>query len=144
MRIVGELRDIDRGAPIFPLFARSIIGLLLCELTSHTAKPSAAAKIVEFINANPTLNLSVSALAARFGYHPSHIGKLVRSYTGHTLGEYVRAVKMKYARAAISEGEKLPSEIATELGYYDYSHFYKAFKREFLVSPTECTTHSKK
>jgi AraC-like DNA-binding protein len=143
-RIAGELCGIDRTAESFPLFVRSLIGLLLCELVSHTAKPSAAERIVEFINSNPTLDLSVSALAARFGYHPSHLNRLVRAHTGCATGEYVRTVRMRYARAAISEGEKAPTEIAAELGYYDYSHFYKAFKREFNVSPTECTSRKKR
>ena len=46
--------------------------------------------------------------------------------------EIIEGLSKEHKVYAINGGE-----IAAELGYYDYSHFYKAFEREVGISPGE-------
>ena len=92
-------------------------------------------EILAYLHKNPTGDLSGDALSQRFSYHKNHINKLVRQATGKSLGAYVRAVKIDYAKALLTEGTHTPAELAGILGYYDYSHFYKAFVAETGCSP---------
>ena len=65
------------------------------------------------------------------------INKLIKRETGRSLSEYVRYVKIEYAKTLLSEELYSTSEVAMRLGYYDYSHFYKAFLMETGVCPRE-------
>lgn len=99
---------------------------------SHTVE-----RILEYIKANPEKDLSGDALAKLFSYHKNHINKLIKSETGRSLSEYVRYAKIEYAKMLLSEELYSTSEVAMRLGYYDYSHFYKAFLMETGVRPRE-------
>ena len=72
-----------------------------------------------------------------FSYHKNHINKLVKRETGKSLSEYIRYVRIKHAKTLIFEEGVSLSEISMRLGYFDYSHFYKAFYKETGMIPTE-------
>ena len=99
---------------------------------SHTVE-----RILDYIKTNPEKDLSGDALAKLFSYHKNHINKLIKRETGRSLSEYVRYVKIEYAKTLLSEELYSTSEVAMRLGYYDYSHFYKAFLIETGVCPTD-------
>ena len=99
---------------------------------SHTVE-----RILEYINTNPEKDLSGDSLAKLFSYHKNHINKLIKRETGRSLSEYVRYVKIEYAKMLLSEELYSTSEVAARLGYYDYSHFYKAFLLETGARPTD-------
>ena len=115
----------------------SVIADILTTDKSNEKKGSAAEPILEYIRSNPEGDLSGDALSRLFSYHKNHINKLVKRETGRALGEYVRYVKIEYAKTLLLENLYSTSEIATRLGYYDYSHFYKAFLEETGDRPTE-------
>ena len=61
----------------------------------------------------------------------------IKRETGRSLSEYIRYIKVEYAKTLILEEGCSLSEISMRLGYFDYSHFYKAFYKEVGISPTE-------
>ena len=96
-----------------------------------------AQRILEYIRCNPENDLSGNALSALFSYHKNHINKLIKHETGKSLSEYIRYSKIEHAKMLILEEGCSLSEISTRLGYFDYSHFYKAFHKETGIIPTE-------
>lgn len=92
-------------------------------------------KIISYINQNPCVDLSSESLQNLFGYHKNYINTLVKEYTGKSLGDCVRNSKINYAKTLIYETDYSLTQIALELGYFDYSHFYKAFVQETGFSP---------
>ena len=93
--------------------------------------------VVAYIDANPTAALTSDALAEHFGYHKNYLNRLVKEHTGLTLSGCIRRSRISYAMAQMAETGAAPSELAAELGYYDYSHFYKAFVAECGCTPGE-------
>ena len=137
--IFTELLSANRDDVYFELFAKvSISQMIYNILTDEQKKKNAQAqKILSYINLNATEELSAALLEQKFGYHRNHINRLVKQETGRTLSECIRRSKINYAKSLIAEAKIPPAQIATELGYYDYSHFYKAFVRETGKAPTE-------
>ena len=115
----------------------SVIAEILSSESKNKKKNPTVEPIIEYIRSNPEKDLSGDALSGVFSYHKNHINKLIKKETGKTLSEYVRYVKIEYAKMLLSEGLCSSTEVATRLGYYDYSHFYKAFLSETDVRPTE-------
>ena len=94
-------------------------------------------EIISYINLNPDKDLSADILSKKFSYHKNHINYLLKKGTGLSLSDYVRQVKIRYAKTLIVEGELPLSQVAAALGYYDYSHFYKAFIKETGLTPVQ-------
>lgn len=121
---------------------RMLVTARLCEVIYRLLSDArdgggATKRILDYINENPTSDLSSEALEKRFRYHRNHINRLLKAYCGRTLTECVRRSRISYAMTVAEEDGRPLSEIASELGYYDYSHFYKAFEREVGISPGE-------
>lgn len=115
----------------------SVFADMLRAASNEGKKGSSAEEILAYIRRNPQNALSAELLSKTFSYHKNHINKLVKKQTGKSLSEYIRYVKIEQAIILLLEEGRAPTEIADLLGYYDYSHFYKAFVAETGVSPTE-------
>ena len=114
-----------------------MIAELLSSVQENKKKSGAVDEILEYIKTNPEKDLSGDALSRRFSYHKNHINKLVKRETGKSLSEYVRFVKIEYAKTLLAESDCSFTELSMRLGYYDYSHFYKAFYKESGFTPTD-------
>ena len=137
--IFTELLAVNRDDVYFRLFAKmSLLQMLYNMLTDEQRRRNVQAqRIISYINLNATEDLSAPTLEQKFGYHRNHINRLVKQETGRTLSECIRRSKINYAKALIAEARIPHAEIAAELGYYDYSHFYKAFVSETGKAPSE-------
>ena len=137
LRQFSDLTVRDRRALLWRFFADTALASTLAELL-RPALPRAGSgeEILAYIRAHPDGSLSPASLAAHFSYHPNYINTLVKRATGLSLSAYLRRTKMSYARDLLAHGELSPAEVAAALGYYDYSHFYKAFRAETGESPT--------
>jgi AraC family transcriptional regulator len=79
---------------------------------------------------------SVAALATEAGVHPVHFARVFRSRFRCTPGEYVRRIRIEWARGQISTGDRSLSEIAHAAGFSDHAHFSRTFKRHTGVTPS--------
>ena len=146
-RIFETVLTSDRTDPNYDFYAKtailSAISQILQSERQRKQKADGVDAILTYINLNPEKDLSATALSAMFSYHKNHINHLIKTATGATLTEYVRRVKITHAKTLLSEGEMHPTEVAAALGYYDYSHFYKAFKDETKKTPTSYAKKTK-
>ncbi|MBQ8432798.1 MAG: helix-turn-helix transcriptional regulator [Clostridia bacterium] len=137
--IAKEIHSAHRGSPYFTLLAEAKLRELLFRLlqrVGHGEGEDRVAPILNYLRNHPTEDLSPRALEQRFGYHRNHINRLIRARAGCSLSEYVRGCKIDCAKALLSEMQLPPTQVALELGYYDYSHFYKAFLAHTGETPT--------
>ena len=135
-----SLLYIQRTDVVHRLYERSMLLSFIADILSSEGSEktnSITQRILEYIKCNPENDLSGDALSAIFSYHKNHINKLIKRKTGKSLSEYVRYTKIEHAKTLILEEGYSLSEIAMRLGYFDYSHFYKAFYKETGSSPTE-------
>lgn len=81
--------------------------------------------------------LSLSEVAARAGMSASHLSLLFKEETGLGFVQYVTRKRMELAMRLLRDPLRKATEIAYEVGYGDYSHFNKAFKKYCGLSPQE-------
>jgi AraC family transcriptional regulator len=80
-------------------------------------------------------SLRVGDLAAVEGVHPVHLARVFRRRYGLSPGDYVRRLRLEWARRLVTEGREPLASIALECGFADQSHLARAFRRRFGVAP---------
>ncbi|MEA2344530.1 MAG: AraC family transcriptional regulator [Thermoanaerobaculia bacterium] len=85
-----------------------------------------ARRLIEEELASP---LSLSGIAAAVGVHPVHLARQFRASQGCTVGEYIRRVRVGFARRELVMTDKPVAEIAFAAGFSDHSQLTKTFKR---------------
>lgn len=97
-------------------------------------KPELLEKILIFIETNLSENLSLDDTAKRFFISRSTISNTFRKEMGISFYKYVIQRRLVAAKNMILEDIPLES-IAGNVGFSDYSSFYRAFKGEYGISP---------
>jgi AraC family transcriptional regulator len=119
------------------------IELLVLELLESTArltrfeadnKPRWLAEVLDEIEADPSAELNLAALALNAGVSAGHLARTFRVSVGKSAGEYVRGRRLHRATVLLQSPMKL-ADIASSVGFCDQAHFSRAFKSEFGLTP---------
>lgn len=79
--------------------------------------------------------LTLKELANKYFVTESYISREFRRYTGQTITQFTLQTRLKKACELLENTDLSIYEVATNIGYDDYCHFSKIFKREIGVSP---------
>jgi AraC family transcriptional regulator len=126
-----------------PLVLEGVLLELLAEISRHTPDsteqdcPRWLRQAQDFLHAHFTESVSIEALAAAVGVHPSHLMRCFRRQHRCTIGDYVRRLRVKRACHLLSTSDAPPSHIAFAVGFADQSHFNRTFKACMGMTPTE-------
>ncbi|KAB8332167.1 helix-turn-helix transcriptional regulator [Scytonema tolypothrichoides VB-61278] len=93
-------------------------------------------EIIEYIHANFSEELSLTHLAELLNLSAFHFARLFKNSLGLSPHQYVLQNRVERAKKLItvSAGSNL-TDIGLQVGFYDQTHFGKAFKRTVGVSP---------
>ena len=92
-------------------------------------------KIAEYIESRYRESISVSELSEAFGYSTTYFTKKFKRTFGCTPTDYISNLKIERARRLLSGSEMTVTEIASDLGFSDASHFSSVFKMKTGLSP---------
>lgn len=93
--------------------------------------------ITTYINGHPTENLSLKRLAAFGQTTPSKLVRAFEQVLDMTPARYVTTVRINLARKLLEDTDDSLTDIAQAAGFYDFSHFFHAFRRERGISPSQ-------
>lgn len=93
-------------------------------------------ELKEIISTNAAEKILVSNLAKHFNYSPAYLSRNFKTETGFTLQEYIIHVKMNKAKELLERGT-LAKEVASMVGYENYPHFSRTFKKYIGISPKQ-------
>ncbi|MBE6589530.1 MAG: helix-turn-helix domain-containing protein [Ruminococcaceae bacterium] len=91
-------------------------------------------RIIEHLNAHLCEELSLDALAKEFFISKYHLCRLFREQTGASILTYFNAKRLALAKQLIADGENATA-VAVQLGFHDYSTFYRAYRKQMGESP---------
>jgi AraC family transcriptional regulator len=126
----------------------AVEGLLL-EMLVHVSREHAPAvksvrvppwllRVREQIEETCVRGLSVGALAETADVHPVYLVTAFKRAFHSTPGEFQRRVRIRKAEALMSKRPTMPlSEVALATGFFDQSHFSRAFKHVTGFTPNK-------
>ena len=98
--------------------------------------------LADKITSHPEQELTIETLAADIFVSKYYLIRKFKSNIGMTPHQFCIQNRIRKSQGLLDE-EKTISRIAAEMGFYDQSHFDKAFRRIVGISPSEYV-HSKK
>ena len=120
-----------------------ILGKLYCDMGLEAIQDSAnlqhvrlVGSILHYIEENLSEPLSLQEIAQQYNYSVTYISKLFKNVTGSSLVSYIIEKRISRARHLMYENLEI-MQIAEQVGYRNYSNFYKAFKKATGLSPED-------
>lgn len=93
--------------------------------------------VIAHIDAHYAEQISLADLAKIASLSQTQFRRLFLRVMEMTPGRYITTIRLNAARKLLTTTDMLISDIATEVGFWDQSHFVKAFKRERALTPSQ-------
>jgi len=141
-----EVRD---GCASGRLYGESISLALLAYLASNYASPRHTGdsgtrlspvqrrKLVDYIQANLTSNISVTELAGLVQMSPSHFARTFKASFGVAPYRFVMRERIEGAKYMLTSTKHSASQVAIAFGFASQSHFVKVFRQFTGVTPKQ-------
>lgn len=120
-------------------------GLLISELillvsmagnkTGGYDETELGARVIRYLNENSERDISLDSLARRFFVSKYHLCRAFKNYNGISVHGYINRKRVMYAKQLIEAGETA-SGAAYQVGFGDYSAFYRAYVKIVGKAPT--------
>jgi AraC family transcriptional regulator len=139
LRLRQELRRTDAatGLAIEGLILEMLAEASRSKISSEKFIPQWLKEAKDFLHDNFAESVALETVARIADVHPAHLSRVFRAKFGCTVGEYVRRLRVQYACRQILTTETPLSEIASNAGFSDQSHFNRIFKNLFNLTPYE-------
>lgn len=95
----------------------------------------AVKRVQNFIADNLDRRLTLYEIAMHAGYSPWHISNLFKEYTGKTIFEYLRSIRLSKAALVLRDTDAKVVDVALEFIFETHEGFTRAFSKEFGISP---------
>lgn len=101
-----------------------------------TSDASLYTKLVEYIEEHLEEELSLEKLSEEFYVSKYHIAHVFKDYIGLSIHQFITKKRLALCQEAIRANMNI-TDVYHMYGFGDYSSFYRAFKKEYGISPKE-------
>jgi len=138
-RIAAELETCDAFTPLavegltLELFSALLRSTSRAGGTAST-KPAWLGLVRERIEHDPRV-ATIGELASLANVHPAYLARRFRQHFAVSIGQYTRRARLQWAAQRLSTTDEPVSSIALRAGFADQSHFTRAFRAHFSLTP---------
>ena len=126
----------EQGSEARLLFAlEAHRALVLAARGTARALPRALADMCSYLGDRASEEVSLSSLAAHFGYSSSYVARLFRVHLGTTVSAYRNDLRLAGAYRLLLDTDLRVREIAEICGFSDIYYFSRLVRRRFGMSP---------
>lgn len=94
-------------------------------------------KAIQYMNEHLSEDLCREQIASHVYLNPAYLSRLFKKETGQSLTEYIMEARIAKAKPLLEKTNLKVSDIAMTVGYDNFSHFTKMFKKITGFSPVE-------
>ncbi|MEO6687816.1 MAG: AraC family transcriptional regulator [Dokdonella sp.] len=136
-RLARELDQDDAAAPLAIVACALDLLASLMRVRLRPQSPRWIERVIDAIEADLSHTPSLAELGALANVHPAHLARAFRQARGETVGDYLRRRRIEQADRAVISSDTALGEIALAAGFYDQSHFTRAFRQRFGQTPLQ-------
>ncbi len=118
-----------------------ILGIIMenvfFESTDASVDTQFSTQLLFYINENFKSDISLTSIAAEFGYNRSYVSRYFKSCFDIGINQYLTVIRLKNALMLMSEKKHSFTHCAMESGFNSMRTFYRVFEREFHCSPKD-------
>lgn len=147
-RIFAERQAEQEG---YRPLCRSLVTELLVYLCRHHVAETMPAKdllkrrrdlerlrpALDYIEQNYSERISVVQLAQLLCLSPDRLGHLFREGVGQAPLQYINEIRLRKAMNLLQTEEYTVTEVAQAVGFFDYNHFGRLFRRRYGCTPNQ-------
>lgn len=126
-----------RGLRQYKHWAEGLATAVMEAAFAGEAADGAIQRSIRYIEQNVEENISRESVAGYVGLNPAYLSRLFKKETGQSLIDFLITAKMNRARHLLDHTAMTVSAVAQQVGYSNFSHFTKMFRKQFDVNPQE-------
>ncbi len=103
--------------------------------------PALISQVLSYINDHYREELSLELLAQRFYVSKYHLSHTFSKAVGTSVYRYIILKRLMIAKQLLQSGAA-PGTVYASCGFGDYANFYRAFKTQYGIPPSDCSGES--
>lgn len=92
---------------------------------------------LDYIEKNYSERITVAQLAQLLCLSPDRLGHLFRDGVGQAPLQYINEIRLRKAMNLLKTEEYTVTEVAQAVGFFDYNHFGRLFRRRYGCTPNQ-------
>lgn len=115
--------------------ACALLATVFTRDTTSGAAPPWLTQVVGELHARFDEPIRFDALAREAGLHPAYLSRAFRRFTGTSMSDFVRALRLREARHLLGSTGRPLADVAADTGFADASHLCRAFASAHAMTP---------
>ncbi|WP_248930043.1 response regulator transcription factor [Paenibacillus hamazuiensis] len=132
-----QAAHVTRSVSHFQEWVKRVVETAIDSIRSVEESHTVIDRVKRYIAEHIEKDLSRDDIADYVFLSPDYLSRIFKKETGMSLSDYLIEEKFKFAQQILVQSDKPISEIAASIGYTNFSHFSKMFKRVTDMNPLE-------
>ncbi|MEK4476260.1 response regulator [Paenibacillus sp. FSL R7-0048] len=121
-------------------WVRHVVGKAMKQADVVRETETVLETVKRYIVLNLEQDLPREQVAEQVFLNPDYLSRMFKKEIGYSISDYILMERINYAKTLLSQTNISISSIATSVGYTNFSHFAKIFKKIAGIGPTEYRT----